>query len=83
MHVKFPKSIRRRNINILNQKAVLSAIRGESKKTMKTIKDLFEYAFHVWYLNIPHAPIVYITDIDKVGADMAYLASQMILEGNF
>ena len=50
---------------------------------MKTVKELYEYAFHVWFLNIPHAPLAFITDIDEVGANMAYLASEMILDGNF
>lgn len=50
---------------------------------MKTIKDLYEYAFHVWYCNIPHTSLAFITDIDEVGADMAYLAAEMIMEGRF
>ena len=50
---------------------------------MKTVKDFYDYAFHVWFMNIPHAPLVFITAIDEVGANMAYLATEMILEGNF
>lgn len=50
---------------------------------MLTIKDFYDYAFRVWFWNIPHGYINFITDIDKVGADMAHLATQMILDGNF
>lgn len=50
---------------------------------MKTIVDLYEYAYHVWYCNIPHAAFSFITDIDKTGERMAYLAADMILRGHY
>lgn len=50
---------------------------------MMTIVDLYEYAYHVWYHNIPHAALFFITDNDKTGARMAYLAADMILRGYY
>ena len=46
-------------------------------------QELWEYAFDVWYHNIAHGYLVFITDIERTGEYMAYLAADMILRGDY
>lgn len=50
---------------------------------MKTIKDYYSIAFDTWYYNTPKGYLIYVSKVEYTAASMAWLATEMILEGRF
>lgn len=50
---------------------------------MKTVRDYYNIAFDTWYYNIPKGYLIFVSDVEQTGADMAYLSLDMIMEGRF
>lgn len=50
---------------------------------MLTYQDVYHMVLHEWFYQIPKGYLIFISKTDETASNMAYLAMQMILRGEY